>query len=238
VIGQIGDSPGTCTGTPTKFDVVTGTPPYFPAGSGIAPSTGESTGCLYECKGGVEVYCAAASRYLRQPGVDNYMKKEGAVNPSVFVLCNTAITSLRVYVACQQNDLSIIERVDVIPRTGKPVLFCVFVVVANAWLASNATAFPFPTLNPEIKFDDSIDITILDPSYRVPEGVSLRGEIVTVMTVREPKTTPNTGNGSEMVHSAEYSQLLRDLGKPCSADREVFSVNVTTATVTTTTTTT
>lgn len=270
------------------FDIVTGTPPYFPAGTGISPSTGESNGCLFECKGGVEEYCRAASGYLRLPGENKKRAREvsrgigsgsdtDAVTvegmstavaleiPSIFVLCNTALTSQRVYVACQQNHLSVIHRTDVVPRTGKPVLFCVFVIVRNEWLEQHqqhkyqwGDLIP-PALSDKI-FDPAINLLILDPSYRVPEGVSLRGETVRVLTVREPVTIPtaasvvavtHAGNGRDndnnnnssnsssssfdhhqhqkqlhhnarTVHSKEYQQLLRDLGKPSSADIEMY----------------
>jgi tRNA1Val (adenine37-N6)-methyltransferase len=232
-------------GLPPKFDIVTGTPPYFPPGTGIAPSTGESNGCLYECKGGVEEYCKAAGGYLRPP-----VTADKEVLPSVFVLCNTALTSLRVYVACQKNNLVIVERTDVVPRTGKPTLFCVFVIVTQSWLKASPGKLgplPAPSISAEL-FNPAIDIDILDPSYRVPTGASLRGEIIHVLTVRETAaptasvpsyaaTATATGMGGDVAvgqtaqqqhlhHSAEYAKLLHDLGKPNSFDRETFNVDL------------
>jgi tRNA1(Val) A37 N6-methylase TrmN6 len=43
------------------YDLVTGTPPYFPPTTGATPGCLESAGCLFELRGGVEDYCRAAA---------------------------------------------------------------------------------------------------------------------------------------------------------------------------------
>ncbi len=51
------------------FDLVTGTPPYFDPAVAGRPADGESSACLFEERGGVEAYCAAAAALLRPAGV-------------------------------------------------------------------------------------------------------------------------------------------------------------------------
>lgn len=91
------------------FDLVTGTPPYFPGDQAAQPGCLESAGCIYEHRGGVESYCAAAAHRLRRPrqrlcGDENYSGDRSGDEedepPSLFVVCNTALSSDRVYAGC------------------------------------------------------------------------------------------------------------------------------------------
>lgn len=51
-----------------SFDLITGSPPYIPVGSGtISPHT-QKAHCRIEMRGGLEVYCAAARRLLAPQG--------------------------------------------------------------------------------------------------------------------------------------------------------------------------
>ena len=54
--------------TPQKFDIITGTPPYFKAGEGALSAKVDQKACLFEFRGGVEDYIEAASRYLTDVG--------------------------------------------------------------------------------------------------------------------------------------------------------------------------
>ena len=51
-----------------RFDVVTGTPPYFRAGEGALSSKVDQKACLFEFRGGVEDYVEAAQYYLEEHG--------------------------------------------------------------------------------------------------------------------------------------------------------------------------
>jgi tRNA1Val (adenine37-N6)-methyltransferase len=46
------------------FDLVTGSPPYFPVGAGTPSPDPQREACRFELRGGIEVYCAAAARVL------------------------------------------------------------------------------------------------------------------------------------------------------------------------------
>jgi hypothetical protein len=223
---------------PRGFDMVTGTPPYFAPHLSGQPGCIETAGCLFELRGGVEEYCIAAAKYLRPPPVpqthttataspcctdmDTHQEEPPSIKssggtpamvPSVFVLVNTALASTRVYLGCEAAGLTIVRRLDVIPRDGKPPLFCVFVIVLDSWLqeceSRNDDSFP-----PLSAFAPGPVADLLPANAR--EGLrvegSVRGEVCEIMTVRE----------SNLEHTAEYAQLLRDLGKPSSFDKEVY----------------
>ena len=52
----------------SKFEIVTGTPPYFKEGEGALSAKVDQKACLFEFRGGVEAYIEAASHYLTEDG--------------------------------------------------------------------------------------------------------------------------------------------------------------------------
>ena len=50
------------------FDLVTGSPPYFPPGSGIESEHPQKLACRFELRGTVADYCAAAAKHLAPGG--------------------------------------------------------------------------------------------------------------------------------------------------------------------------
>lgn len=51
-----------------SFELVTGSPPYFPLGTGSLPDDAQRRACRFEARGGVEAYCATAARMLSPDG--------------------------------------------------------------------------------------------------------------------------------------------------------------------------
>jgi tRNA1Val (adenine37-N6)-methyltransferase len=47
-----------------SFDLVTGSPPYFPVGTGTMSADYQRSACRFELRGGVEAYCEAAERAM------------------------------------------------------------------------------------------------------------------------------------------------------------------------------
>jgi tRNA1Val (adenine37-N6)-methyltransferase len=52
-----------------KFDLVLGSPPYFPQGSGVEGDHPQKLACRFELRGNITDYCAVASRHLERGGI-------------------------------------------------------------------------------------------------------------------------------------------------------------------------
>ena len=100
------------------FDLVTGTPPYFPRGTGVESDRLQRGPCRFEHRGGVEAYCAAAARLLA-PGAP-------------FVACAPSNQHARVHAAASAAGLHLFRWRDVVPRAGKAPLFSVFAMRREA----------------------------------------------------------------------------------------------------------
>jgi tRNA1(Val) A37 N6-methylase TrmN6 len=104
------------TGNLGTFDLITGTPPYFPSRVGVLPTVSARGMCSFELRGGIEVYFQAAAKTLA-PGRD-----------SRFVVCQTSLEIPRTERAAHASGMTILERVDVHGKRGKHgPLFSVFV---------------------------------------------------------------------------------------------------------------
>jgi len=126
-----------------KFDLITGTPPYFPVtfsekGDAATPFGGlptceQSAPARYEFRGGVEAYCAAAKPRLRDEN-------------SRFVVCEGYLETNhdRVMSSAADNGLHVLRQVCVHGRDDKPALFAVY----EMSLAST-TGTPLPEMTIE-----------------------------------------------------------------------------------------
>lgn len=65
VHGDLRDADPATLGT---FDLVTGSPPYFPLGTGVEPADPQRRACRFEVRGGVEAYLGGAARLLAPGG--------------------------------------------------------------------------------------------------------------------------------------------------------------------------
>ena len=95
-------------------DLVTGTPPYLPIGTGVESSRVQCGPCRFEWRGGVEDYALAASRLLAAD--------------APFVGCCAARQRARVFEGAARAGLIIERWLDVVPREGKEALFSVYVM--------------------------------------------------------------------------------------------------------------
>lgn len=55
-------------GADEKFDLVLGSPPYFPSGSGVEGDHPQKVACRFELRGTVADYCATAAQHLERGG--------------------------------------------------------------------------------------------------------------------------------------------------------------------------
>lgn len=56
-------------GSEERFDLVLGSPPYFPSGSGVESTHPQKAACRFELRGTVADYCLTASRHLNLGGI-------------------------------------------------------------------------------------------------------------------------------------------------------------------------
>jgi tRNA1Val (adenine37-N6)-methyltransferase len=102
----------TIFGEQKPFDLVTGTPPYFPIGAGPESDRVQRAPCRFEHRGGIEAYCLAATPRL-------------AVG-APFVACEAWNQRERVEPAARAAGLALVRWREIVPRTGKEPLLCVF----------------------------------------------------------------------------------------------------------------
>ena len=103
------------------FALVTGTPPYYPVGAGPESDRVQRAPCRFEHRGGIEAYCAAALPRLA-PGAP-------------FVACEAWNQRERVEPAARAAGLGLVRWREVIPRTGKEPLLCIFAMRAAEFAA-------------------------------------------------------------------------------------------------------
>jgi tRNA1Val (adenine37-N6)-methyltransferase len=101
-----------------KFDLVLGSPPYFPLGTGIEGDHPQKVACRFEMRGDISDYCSVAARSLA---------------PGGWFACVFPTEQLkRVEHATKDAALSIIRRRPIVLREGEAPLLNVFAMVASA----------------------------------------------------------------------------------------------------------
>ncbi len=94
------------------FDLITGTPPYFPRGTGLESDHVQRGPCRFEHRGGIEDYCQIAARLLAPD--------------APFIGCAPTFQTDRVHLAAENAGLGVERWRDVVPRAGKNPLVSVF----------------------------------------------------------------------------------------------------------------
>jgi len=107
------------------FDLVTGTPPYFPPSSALNAEDEQRAFARVEYRGGVEAYVDAGLSQLAANGR--------------LVLCADTRSADRVETAARAGSAEVESRCDVIPRAGRPPLFSVW-AVAKSHIATQQVA--------------------------------------------------------------------------------------------------
>lgn len=95
-----------------KFPLITGSPPYFPPGTGVIPQDSQKAHARFELRGDVSDYAKAAVSHL-EPG-------------GWFVLCFPSPQKQRALDGIAAADLKVVRLRDVIPRETLPPLFTLF----------------------------------------------------------------------------------------------------------------
>lgn len=94
------------------FPLITGSPPYFPEGSGVIPQDSQKAHARFELRGDVSDYARAAVRLLAPGGW--------------FVLCFPSRQKQRAIDGIAASGLKIVRQRDVIPRETLEPLFTLF----------------------------------------------------------------------------------------------------------------
>jgi tRNA1Val (adenine37-N6)-methyltransferase len=100
-----------------RFDLITGSPPYFPPEAGVKSEHPQRLACRFELRGAVADYCAVAGRHLAS----------GGFFACVFPTEPAQLT--RVESSAKIADLVIIRKRPVIFREGEPPLVALFGMV-------------------------------------------------------------------------------------------------------------
>ena len=95
-----------------KYDLVTGSPPYFAPADGVASPHDQRAFCRLEFRGGLDDYCACAARALSSEGT------------FAFVM---AAQDARCDTAPAKHGFGIVRRVDVVFKAGRRPHICVCV---------------------------------------------------------------------------------------------------------------
>jgi tRNA1(Val) A37 N6-methylase TrmN6 len=102
-------------GKDEKFDLILGSPPYFPLGSGVEGDHPQKVACRFEMRGDIADYCDVAAR---------------ALAPGGWFVCVFPTEQLkRVESAASKARLSIVRRRPIVLREGEPPLLNVFAMV-------------------------------------------------------------------------------------------------------------
>lgn len=97
-----------------KFDLITGSPPYFPPDAGIQSEHPQKLACRFELRGTVADYCAAAGKHLA---------------PGGFFACvfpHEPAQLARVEAAAKASGLILVRKRPVVFREGDPALIALF----------------------------------------------------------------------------------------------------------------
>jgi tRNA1(Val) A37 N6-methylase TrmN6 len=110
---------------PERFALVTGSPPYFPVGTGIVPADSQKAHARFELRGDVADYARAAARHLADDGT--------------FIFCFPTAQRERALAAVRGAGLAPTSSRDVVPRAGLRPLFTLF---ACRWRAAEHVELP------------------------------------------------------------------------------------------------
>jgi len=95
-----------------RFALITGSPPYFPLGTGVLPADAQKAHARFELRGDVGDYATTAARHLCDDGV--------------FVCCFPTAQRARAIARIREAGLAVVAYRDVVPRASLRPLFTLF----------------------------------------------------------------------------------------------------------------
>lgn len=97
-----------------RFDLITGSPPYFPLGAGVESEHPQKLACRFELRGTVADYCSTAAKHL---AVGGFFACVFPTEPAQLA---------RVEAGAREVNLVIVRRRPVVFREGEPPLVALF----------------------------------------------------------------------------------------------------------------
>ena len=176
-----------------KFNIVTGTPPYFPSKNGALPLDAGRGQCAFECRGGIEVYIETCSKLMSDHPA------------SRFFVCQTYLEVKRTERSATKNGMKIIKRLDVYGKVGlKDPLFCVFSMKRI-----------LPAMGESVSIKDE---TIITSEIIVKENiVMLQKETELVdMCLMPYEVIKLYVRRTCGCHTADYDIVMSEMGRPLS----------------------
>ena len=116
----------TVLGDDERFDLVLGSPPYFPLGTGVEGDHPQKVACRFEVRGSISDYCKTAAAHIAR----------GGVFACVFPVTPTEQED-RVKAATRDVGLTIVRQRHIILREGEPPLLGVFIMMRCVDLPEN-----------------------------------------------------------------------------------------------------
>jgi tRNA1Val (adenine37-N6)-methyltransferase len=113
-------------GPDEKFDLVLGSPPYFPLGSGVEGDHPQKIACRFEVRGTIDDYCTTAAAHIQT----------GGIFACVFPVQPEA-QEQRVVEAARAARLTIVRQRPIVLREGEAPLLGVFVMMRRGDLPDN-----------------------------------------------------------------------------------------------------
>ena len=101
-----------------RFDLVLGSPPYFPPGSGVEGDHPQKIACRFEMRGSIADYCAVAAKHLERSGLFS----------CVFPVAPEEQHE-RVRQAARENNLTVVRWRPVVLREGERPLLGLFAMM-------------------------------------------------------------------------------------------------------------
>ena len=125
-----------------KFDLVLGSPPYFPPGTGVQSDHPQKLACRFELRGDIRDYCQTAAQRLAP----------GGLFACVFPV-NPPEQKQRVLAAASAAGLTILRCRPIIFRAGEPPLIAVFAMMRATdlpdWMRDRTWTEPTLTIRDE-----------------------------------------------------------------------------------------
>ena len=94
-----------------RFDLILGSPPYFPPGTGIQGDHPQKIACRFEMRGNISDYCVTAAKHLA---------------PGGFFGCVFPLSPARIEGAAEKAGLALVRWRPVVLREGEPPLLGLF----------------------------------------------------------------------------------------------------------------